>query len=546
MILSGSTIRSVDHARKMTTHLFKGENEIVSVQQTLDGQHNQNSFAQSMIAMQLYTLQTKGNTGLFHVAIAPREDEQLTSEQYDRAIAIIEERMKLSGQERIRIDHIKGGRAHAHVLWSTVDQEQGKLIQLNYYKRNLQTCADKMVQEFELEEVNRLPDGQTIEVTNADRMRDERSKGEGREVKPSQERKKEIAALWEQTETGADFLNALQSAGYEVGINETYGEKSGRKRSRFVLLDEHGTEYNLSRELPRLVKTKAIRERFAGYELPTMEVVRQQWQERQHYDREQATITRTNEELIAADKAAQKTILEESEAHRKEILAKQAALVRQQKAQAWKKAQAQKAAIVAKLKKEQETLPQQQAQVQNDTRDALIAFNKRASIEHGRQLKNLRAHYNLDDTQTNEHIEAYQNSLAKKFSEQKQQVLEKWEAEEKALANKAAETKKKLEAHTRRITDVVNEKVQNRGIDEKNKNKIEQGQDVEPSSVSNDNDKPVSSVVDLEQAKRGKADKEKTKLSAKEAFKARERRLRQQEQAKRQQDLDRGLDFGYD
>lgn len=280
----------------MATHVFKTENEDIIVQETIDGVGDRQAFENALVEMQLYTAQTRGNTGIFHVAISPREHESLTPEQQTRAVEMIEEKFGLTGQLRQRIDHVKEGRAHAHVFWSTVDQENEKLIPLPLYKRKLQECANDMTQEFGLEPVHRRPNENTIEVTNADRMIEGRSKEKGKREK-AQDRKVEVTAIWDRTETGEAFLEGLRDAGYDVAKGE---------KARFILLDRNGNTFNLARDLPRLVKVKNLGERFGALEqeLQSVQDVQELRKQRQEYDREQAEIDRQNKELDAADEAA--------------------------------------------------------------------------------------------------------------------------------------------------------------------------------------------------------------------------------------------------
>lgn len=269
----------------MADHLFKTENETIIVRDNFDEGYDRKGVENALIEMQLYTRQTKGNTGIFSVAISPSENDKLTPEQRARAIEIIEEKFGLQNQVKVQIDHVKDGRAHSHLLWSVVNQEEGKLIRLNNYKRRLQTCSTEMEQEFNLEQVRRTPDEMTVEVSHADRMR------QGKHKK-CQHRKQEISAVWNSTDTAEDFLMQVRGLGYGVAKGD---------RSAFVLIDHDGKVYNLVRELPKMVKTKDVRMRFGEIELSSIAEVKAL----RLYDREQETIDRQNRELAAADEAAQ-------------------------------------------------------------------------------------------------------------------------------------------------------------------------------------------------------------------------------------------------
>jgi hypothetical protein len=177
-------------------------------------------------------------------------------------------------------------------------------------------------------------------------MRDARAKQEKQEAKEQKkalamERKKQIQEIWERTETGQEFLDELQYAGYGVAKGDrrtkhTELNQDGQlTKNRFVLIDQHGQVSNLSRDLPRLVKRADIADRLGELQhgLKSVEETRQEVIERQQfYDREQAEIDRQNRELAAMDRdAKEKARLEEQQ--RKEALLAEA---EQKKAEARK------------------------------------------------------------------------------------------------------------------------------------------------------------------------------------------------------------------
>jgi hypothetical protein len=292
MILQGSVIKSVGHARSMAAHLFKEENEDVIVRESLDGEEGREAIENSLVEMQLYTRMTKGKTGIFSVAMNSREDEDLTPEQEVRAIEIIEQQFNLSDQARIQVDHLKAGSRHSHMFWSLVNQEEQKLISISHYKRRLQACAIDMEREFDLQQTKRMADENTLQVSHDDRLRQTKENN-------CIDRKKQIAKLWNSTDNVHDFVSGVRAAGYDIAKGE---------RSRFILVDKDGQPYNLVRDLPKVVRAKDVRSRFGDYyqELSSFEETKKKLLEQQTWDREQANIDRQVKELEAADLAAQK------------------------------------------------------------------------------------------------------------------------------------------------------------------------------------------------------------------------------------------------
>ncbi|MEM6829745.1 MAG: AAA family ATPase [Bacteroidota bacterium] len=258
----------------MAAHLFKDENEYILPRQTIGRNRDREGFENDLVQMQLYTRMTEGDRGIFHVAINPRQYEQLTPEQHDRALEIIEQKFGLSDQPRMQIDHVKEGRVHTHVFWSTVDQEKAKLIDLPHYKLRLQDCAAQMEKEFEHETTIRQTNEKTYEITNAERMAAQRT---GRKAMVNKE---EITAAWTETETWTQFTEKLQEKGYTIAKGE---------RCKYALIDPKGQVCNLVRQLPKTINHKHVAERVGAFRLPGLEEAKEQHHHRHVFNKEAAT-----------------------------------------------------------------------------------------------------------------------------------------------------------------------------------------------------------------------------------------------------------------
>lgn len=243
----------------MSAHLFKEENETIHVY-GLEGHDQRRAVENTLVDMYHLTHLTKGSkNAIFHVAISPREHESLTAAQKEQAKHMIAERFGLTDQMMFDVDHMKEGRAHTHVFWSAVDTEKGKLINLSHYKRKLQTLGKEMELEFGHEQTPRRKTEQSFEVTNGDRMRQNRTK------EKALERKQEVTALWQQSDSAKSFVSALREKGYEVAKGD---------RSKFALVDAHGHVSNLVRDLPKTIKTKDVMAHF-GEEYAALQSVDQ-------------------------------------------------------------------------------------------------------------------------------------------------------------------------------------------------------------------------------------------------------------------------------
>lgn len=286
MILDGSTITGTGHARNMAAHLFKDENEYILPRQTIGRSQDREGFENDLVQMQLYTRMTEGDRGIFHVAINPRQYEQLTPEQHDRALEIIEQKFGLSDQPRMQIDHVKEGRVHTHVFWSTVDQEKAKLIDLPHYKLRLQDCATQMEKEFGHDPTIRQTNEKTYEITNAERMVAQRTR------RKAMVNKEEITAMWTETETWEQFTAKLQENGYAVAKGE---------RCKYALIDPKGQVCNLVRQLPKTINYKKVSERVGALRLPSLEEAKEQHKHRHTFNKEAATADQENKTVHTKD-----------------------------------------------------------------------------------------------------------------------------------------------------------------------------------------------------------------------------------------------------
>ena len=64
---------------------------------------------------------TQCHNYLFSVSLNPPPQESVSVDVFEKTIARIEHDLGLSGQPRAVVFHEKGGRRHAHVVWSRID-----------------------------------------------------------------------------------------------------------------------------------------------------------------------------------------------------------------------------------------------------------------------------------------------------------------------------------------------------------------------------------------------------------------------------------------
>ena len=192
---------------------------------------------------QTYTLATKGKLGLYHANIDPDTKYQMTPEQWTRAVEILEEELGLQGQPRAVVMHEKNGREHIHVVWARADMDSMTLRSDSMNYQAHERASLRMEQEFGHEHVpgkhaKRDRDAQP-EFPTADAQHDEWQQAERGGI-DHRERKAQVKALYEASDTGPAFKAALEDAGYVLARGD---------RRDFVILDDDAKVHSLGRQL---------------------------------------------------------------------------------------------------------------------------------------------------------------------------------------------------------------------------------------------------------------------------------------------------------
>jgi hypothetical protein len=186
----------------------------------------------------------------------------LTREQYFDLIARTERSLKLVGQPRAVVFHVKEGREHGHVVWSRVDTtgDKVKAIHIAHDRLKLRTVNRQFCRDHGLELPERMRPAKNKD-SRSDVFNDRAENlGERQQRERSgittQQRKSDIAACWKETSNGAAFVHAMQVKGYYLA--------HGDKRD-YVVLDLHGEVHSLSRQLSGVVRKKELVQRLAAY-----------------------------------------------------------------------------------------------------------------------------------------------------------------------------------------------------------------------------------------------------------------------------------------
>ncbi|MBO6675275.1 MAG: AAA family ATPase [Rhizobiales bacterium] len=164
----------------------------------------------------------------------------------------------MTGQPRAIVFHEKLGRRHAHCVWSRIDAEQRKGINLPHFKRKLTAIPRSLYQEHGWDMPLGLQDAQKRDPLNY-------SHAEASQAKRAKCDPKELKALFRSCWDMSDSLVAFRAALSDQGFALARGDRRG-----FVAVDVTGEVYSLSRWCG--VKPKELRARLGSEEqLPSIE-----------------------------------------------------------------------------------------------------------------------------------------------------------------------------------------------------------------------------------------------------------------------------------
>lgn len=249
-------------ARNLAAHLLSPENENVEV-------HEVRGFAADDVhgAFQEAHAMSKGTRCkqfLFSLSFNPPPQERVHTDVFEDAIARAEEKLGLTDQPRVIIFHEKESRRHAHVVWSRIDMEEMKAVQLSFTHRKLQDLS----RELYLEHGWRMPDGL------ADRSRSDprnftldewqQAKRQGQDPRTI---KTALQDAWAVSDNKAALVHALKERGYTLARGDRRG---------YLAVDKDGEVYALPKWAG--VKTKDVRARLGEADaLPSIEEAKAQF-----------------------------------------------------------------------------------------------------------------------------------------------------------------------------------------------------------------------------------------------------------------------------
>lgn len=203
---------------------------------------------------------TRCRQPVFSLSLNPPKDAQASIGDLLDAAERAEAALGLQGQPRAIVIHEKAGRQHAHVVWSRIDAESMKAINLPHFKNRLKELSKELYLEHEWT----LPEGHRengwknpLNFSLAEWQQARRLGLDPREIKQV------FRDAWDRSDNLASFGNALEERGYYLARGDRRG---------IVATDLSGQVYAVARWSG--VKTKELRARLGdGEKLPTVTAV---------------------------------------------------------------------------------------------------------------------------------------------------------------------------------------------------------------------------------------------------------------------------------
>ncbi len=248
-------------AKDLALHLMKEENEHVEIYQ-LRGFASENLLG-SLNEAYAVSRGTRCKKFLFSLSLNPPHQENVKTKDFVSAIEGVEKSLGLTGQPRAIVFHEKEGRRHAHAVWSRIDTEEMKAVQLSFTHRKLQTISRELYLEHGWKMPRGLVNSEERDPKNFTLEEWQQAKRIGNDPRTT---KTAIQDAWAISDSKAAFTHALEERSYRLARGDRRG---------FVAVDVHGEVYSIRKMVG--VKTKVVRDRLGEEKsLPSVAEVKEQ------------------------------------------------------------------------------------------------------------------------------------------------------------------------------------------------------------------------------------------------------------------------------
>lgn len=243
-------------ARNLANHLANTQDNDHVTLHEIRGLAGQSLHA-ALLEIDAVSKGTQCQQPLFSVSFNPPQDAEVKQGQFDAAFAKLEEKLGLTDQPRVVVFHEKEGRRHCHVVWSRIDVDTMRAINMSHFKNK---CTE-VSRELYLDNGWAMPQGlqnkaerDSFQLDNSEWQKLKRQGVDPRELKSL------IKTAWQGSDNAESFKHALQDSGLFLAR----GDKRG-----FVVVDHTEKVYSLSRHGG--LKAKELKARLgAPDELPSI------------------------------------------------------------------------------------------------------------------------------------------------------------------------------------------------------------------------------------------------------------------------------------
>lgn len=204
---------------------------------------------------------TKCHQYLFSVSLSPPKDAHVTTAQFEDAVSRLSDKLGLANQPHAIVFHEKDARRHCHVVYSRIDAEEMKAINLPFFKNKLMELSVDLYLENDWALPQGFVDRTKRNPLNFTLAEWQQAKRIGSDPKLT---KYTLKQCWNTSDNKAAFESALNEHGYVLAKGDRRG---------YVAVDWRGEVYSLSRWCE--VKPKALKERLGEPKaLPSVEQTR--------------------------------------------------------------------------------------------------------------------------------------------------------------------------------------------------------------------------------------------------------------------------------
>ena len=232
-------------AKDLALHLMKDENEHVEVFEVRG--FGADSLLGALKEAYAVSQGTRCKQFLYSLSLNPPPGARVNTPDFLDAIDRIEESLGLNDQPRAIVFHEKEGRRHAHAVWSRINTDEMKAVQLSFTKNRLQTISRELFLEHGWRMPRGLANSEKRDPRNFTLAQWQQAKRIGKDPRAI---KTAIQDAWAISDSKAAFAHALEERGYRLARGDRRG---------FVVVDFRGEVYSIPKWAG--VKTKQVRDR---------------------------------------------------------------------------------------------------------------------------------------------------------------------------------------------------------------------------------------------------------------------------------------------